>query len=214
MIYSFVGWVMEVCVAYYRNKRFVNRGFLMGPYCPIYGSSSVIMILYLSHYKDNPLTVFLLAVIICSFIEYIISYIMEKLFNARWWDYSYRKFNINGRVCLINAFFFGILGTLLVYFINPLFEGLIGKIPSHTLNIISACLMIIFMFDFCTSMGITFKLKNNIVKLSKDNTEEFNKKIKDLIENKLLNRRIIKAYPKYKINLLEKIEEYRKNRDK
>lgn len=101
LIYSFIGWFMEVCVTYPKNKKLVNRGFLLGPYCPIYGYSSIIMIFYLNHYKDNPLTVFLLAVVVCSFIEYMVSYIMEKMFNARWWDYSTRKFNINGRVCLL-----------------------------------------------------------------------------------------------------------------
>ena len=83
LIYSFIGWIMEICVTFYKSKKIINRGFLIGPYCPIYGYASIIMILYLNHYKDNPLTVFLLAVVICTFIEYIISYIMEKLFNAR-----------------------------------------------------------------------------------------------------------------------------------
>lgn len=106
LIYSFIGWAMEVCVTFPKYKKFVNRGFMLGPYCPIYGYSSIIMILYLNHYKDNPLTVFLLAVVVCSFIEYMVSYFMEKIFKARWWDYSNRKFNINGRVCLNNAFFF------------------------------------------------------------------------------------------------------------
>lgn len=78
LIYSFIGWFMEVCVTYPKNKKLVNRGFLLGPYCPIYGYSSIIMIFYLNHYKDNPLTVFLLAVVVCSFIEYMVSYIMEK----------------------------------------------------------------------------------------------------------------------------------------
>ena len=65
LIYSFIGWAMEVCVTFPKYKKFVNRGFMLGPYCPIYGYSSIIMILYLNHYKDNPLTVFLLAVVVC-----------------------------------------------------------------------------------------------------------------------------------------------------
>lgn len=78
LIYSFIGWAIEVCVTFPKYKKFVNRGFMLGPYCPIYGYSSIIMILYLNHYKDNPLTVFLLAVIVCSFIEYMVSYFMER----------------------------------------------------------------------------------------------------------------------------------------
>ena len=214
LIYSFIGWIMEICVTFYKSKKIVNRGFLIGPYCPIYGYASIIMILYLNHYKDNPLTVFLLAVVICTFIEYIISYIMEKLFNARWWDYSNYKFNINGRVCLINAFFFGVLGTFLVYYANPFFENILLKINTNTLNTISLILMILFTTDFITSMYATFKLKSSINKINKDNTEEFKKKFKEKIENKILSRRILKAYPKYKNNIIKKIEEYRQKIEK
>lgn len=214
LIYSFIGWIMEICVTFYKSKKIINRGFLIGPYCPIYGYASIIMILYLNHYKDNPLTVFLLAVVICTFIEYIISYIMEKLFNARWWDYSNYKFNINGRVCLINAFFFGVLGTFLVYYANPFFENILLKINTNTLNTISLILMILFTTDFITSMYATFKLKSSINKINKDNTEEFKKKFKEKIENKILSRRILKAYPKYKNNIIKKIEEYRQKIEK
>ena len=206
LIYSFIGWIMEICVTFYKSKKIINRGFLIGPYCPIYGYASIIMILYLNHYKDNPLTVFLLAVVICTFIEYIISYIMEKLFNARWWDYSNYKFNINGRVCLINAFFFGVLGTFLVYYANPFFENILLKINTNTLNTISLILMILFTTDFIISMYATFKLKSSINKINKDNTEEFKKKFREKIENKILSRRILKAYPKYKNNIIKKIE--------
>lgn len=214
LIYSFIGWIMEICVTFYKSKKIINRGFLIGPYCPIYGYASIIMILYLNHYKDNPLTVFLLAVVICTFIEYIISYIMEKLFNARWWDYSNYKFNINGRVCLINAFFFGVLGTFLVYYANPFFENLLLKINTNTLNTISLILMILFTTDFIISMYATFKLKSSINKINKDNTEEFKKKFREKIENKILSRRILKAYPKYKNNIIKKIEEYRQKIEK
>lgn len=214
LIYSFIGWIMEICVTFYKSKKIINRGFLIGPYCPIYGYASIIMILYLNHYKDNPLTVFLLAVVICTFIEYIISYIMEKLFNARWWDYSNYKFNINGRVCLINAFFFGVLGTFLVYYANPFFENILLKINTNTLNTISLILMILFITDFIISMYATFKLKSSINKINKDNTEEFKKKFREKIENKILSRRILKAYPKYKNNIIKKIEEYRQKIEK
>ena len=213
LIYSFIGWIMEICVTFYKSKKIINRGFLIGPYCPIYGYASIIMILYLNHYKDNPLTVFLLAVVICTFIEYIISYIMEKLFNARWWDYSNYKFNINGRVCLINAFFFGVLGTFLVYYANPFFENILLKINTNTLNTISL-ILILFITDFIISMYATFKLKSSINKINKDNTEEFKKKFREKIENKILSRRILKAYPKYKNNIIKKIEEYRQKIEK
>lgn len=89
LIYSFVGWAIEVVVTFNKDKKFVNRGFLLGPYCPIYGFSSIIMILYLSRYRNSFITVFLLAVVVCSIMEYLVSYLMEKLFKAKWWGKGY-----------------------------------------------------------------------------------------------------------------------------
>lgn len=213
LIYSFMGWSIEVVNSLISEKKFVNRGFMLGPYCPIYGYSAIIMVLYLDQYRDNVLTVFLLAVVVCSVVEYLVSYVMEKLFNARWWDYSNRKFNINGRVCLTNAFLFGILGVILVYFINPFLYGLLSEVNTKVLMIISIILLVLFVIDFITSMGVTCKLKNSMKRIKKDSTEEMNKKVKEVIESKILNRRIFKAFPSFKINIIgikdikEKIEE-------
>lgn len=212
LIYSFLGWIIEVISVGMKEKKFINRGFLMGPYCPIYGFSAVIMIFYLNHYKDNILTVFLLAVIVCSIIEYLVSYIMEKLFSARWWDYSNRKFNLNGRVCLSNAIAFGVLGVILVYYLNPFLNSLLADIKPSILNIIAIILFVLFLTDFIISFSITFKLKNTVKKIHKDNTEEFTKKVREIIENKVLNRRIFKAYPEFKKRLLTKMNEIKNER--
>ena len=113
LTYSCLGWIMEVIVTYPDTKKFVNRGFLIGPYCPIYGYCSIAMILLLNNVKSNIL-LFLLCIIVCSIGEYATSYIMEKMFHARWWDYSKHKFNLNGRICLSNCLAFGVLGFLLI----------------------------------------------------------------------------------------------------
>ena len=212
LIYSFLGWTIEVIVTFYKDKKFVNRGFLLGPYCPIYGFSSIVMILYLNRYCDSFITVFLLAVVVCSIIEYLVSYLMEKLFNARWWDYSNRKFNIDGRVCLENSIWFGLLGTLLIYVVNPFLYNLISKMSDNVLLIVGSFLLIIFVIDLIISLNVTFKIKSNITKLiKKDSTEEFNHKIKELIDSKLLNRRLFKAFPKLKFNIKDKVIDIRNN---
>lgn len=212
LIYSFLGWAIEVIVTFYKDKKFVNRGFLLGPYCPIYGFSSIVMILYLNRYCDSFITVFLLAVVVCSIIEYLVSYLMEKLFNARWWDYSNRKFNINGRVCLENSIWFGLLGTLLIYVVNPFLYNLISKMSDNVLLIVGSFLLIIFVIDLIISLNVTFKIKSNITKLiKKDSTEEFNHKIKELIDSRLLNRRLFKAFPKLKFNIKDKVIDFRNN---
>ena len=119
VIYSVIGWIMEVIYTLVIDKKFTNRGFLVGPYCPIYGVGAVLIIILLSGYKERPIGLFVLAIVICSILEYFTSYIMEKLFKARWWDYSNRKFNINGRICLETMVPFGVIACLIVYIVNP-----------------------------------------------------------------------------------------------
>ncbi len=197
-IYSVIGWFVEVTYVYIGTKKFINRGFLIGPYIPIYGYSALIMALYLTQYKDNPLTVFLLAIFICTFIEYMISFNMEKLFNARWWDYSNSKFNINGRVCLKNGLGFGFLSLLLIYLINPWLVNLLEKLNPKLLIIISIICLVIFVFDFVTSLIVTFDIKNKIKKFDSDSTTEIRELINEKIKKKLLKRRVLNAFPRVK----------------
>ena len=212
LIYSFIGWTIEVVVTFNKDKKFVNIGFMLGPYCPIYGFSSIIMILYLSRYRKSFITVFLQAVVVCSIMEYLVSYIMEKLFKARWWDYSNRKFNINGRVCLENSIWFGLLGALLIYIINPFLSNIISMISDNTLIIIGSILLVIFIVDLIISLNVTIKIKNTITKLiKKDSTEDFNHKIKEIINSKLLNRRLFKAFPKIKFSVKNKVIDLKNN---
>ena len=106
IFYSFIGWLYESALVTYVQKRtFINRGFFLGPYCPIYGAGAVFCYLLLKDIS-NPIILFIMAAIVCCTLEYFTSYVMEKLFHARWWDYSNLPFNINGRVCLAGAILF------------------------------------------------------------------------------------------------------------
>ena len=198
-LYSFIGWLIEIADVLIEEKELTNRGFFIGPYVPIHGAGALTIILYTSQYKDNPLTVFLLAFIICSVLEYITSYLMEKLFNARWWDYSNFKFNLNGRICLRNSVLFGVLGLLLIYTINPFISNIIEIIPTKITIIISLILFILFTADIIISFKITGKLKKtfNNMNIKKDNTTEIKEKVfKTLKENKKhLQIRILKSFP-------------------
>ena len=107
-IYSIIGWIGEVIYCYIYDKKFTNRGFLFGPFCPIYAFGALFIIFMLSKYKSNPFLIFSFGLIGCSIIEFITSFIMEKIFNSKWWDYSKYKFHISGRICLINNLIFGI----------------------------------------------------------------------------------------------------------
>ena len=122
LIYSFGGWFLESVGGILNVKKFVNRGFLIGPYCPIYGIGVICFTLLLSDYKNDLVVLFFLSMLVAGILEYLTSYFMEKLFNARWWDYSKNKFNINGRICLETMIFFGICGCLFLTILNPFFE--------------------------------------------------------------------------------------------
>lgn len=127
IIYAMIGWCIEIINGLIQTKKFVNRGFLIGPYCPIYGVGGILITLLLSKYYNDPIVLFFMGIAVCGILEYLTSYIMEKIFKARWWDYSKRKFNINGRICLETIIPFGLLGCFIIYISNPLFINLINK---------------------------------------------------------------------------------------
>lgn len=208
IIYSVTGWIIEVIATYPDTKCFVNRGFLIGPYCPIYGNCAIAMILLL-HNVTNPILLFILSIIICSVGEYVTSYVMEKLFHARWWDYTKNKFNINGRICLVNSLAFGVLGFLLIKFVNPFVVGLITKLSPTIMNILFYTMLILFLIDNVISFKVIFKIKNMSVKyVHLDNTKEITEKVKKILSDNVLAKRVFKAFPniRFKFNLKEKMK--------
>ena len=164
-------------------KKFVNRGFLIGPYCPVYGAGVVLITVLLKQYTSDYVVFLLLAMIICGVLEYATSYFMEKWFNARWWDYSNRKFNINGRICLENVFLFGVAAAVIIYATNPLLENLFMRIPVDIKHIVVGTLSIGFIIDTFFSFKIIAKFKNEVTKEARDNTEEMSEMVMDKAED-------------------------------
>lgn len=197
IIYSFIGWVIEVIATSKDTKKFVNRGFLIGPYCPIYGTCALLMILIPN--QKNLLLLFIVAFLICSIAEYVTSYLMEKLFKARWWDYSRRKFNLNGRICLRMSVAFGLLGVLLIRYVNPLITSMLIKIPLNTINIIFYTLLIIFIIDNIISFKVIIKIKETTKFIKMDNTKEITEKVKTILGNSFFVKRLLSAFPNFKI---------------
>lgn len=180
--YAFAGWLMESVGGIINVKKFVNRGFLIGPYCPVYGIGVVLITLLLGKYANDIPALFVLSTLICGTLEYFTSYMMEKLFNARWWDYHNRKFNINGRVCLETLIPFGVGGSLILCVINPFFINLYSKMPDLVRHIIVGVLAVGFIIDVIASFIIILSFKGATYK-SKDNTEEISNMVKDKTED-------------------------------
>ena len=225
-LYSFLGWLMETTLVSLQSKKFINRGFFMGPYCPIYGTGGVLL-LVLSPYKDSPFLVFILSIVICSIIEYLTSYILEMIYKVRWWDYSNRMFNLNGRVCLFNSICFGLLGMLMVSYLNPVFLNLITSLSDTILTIIALIILIITLIDMSITFSIMFDIRKTIINLkektitsifkkNQDNTEEVSKRVKNILKEKsIIHKHLSNAFSDlkvYKNNFFAKTEELLKRK--
>ena len=211
IIISICGWIMEVTLQLIQKHKFADRGFLIGPYCPIYGCGGILITFCLTGLEEHPVALFSMAILICGILEYATSYIMEKLFHARWWDYSENKYNINGRVCLETIIPFGILGLILIYFINPLIFDNLVKLPGNILNIIAIIVVVFFVIDNIVSLKVISNVRSVTNKFDqenpKDNTEEISQKVKEFLRSKsILNRRLVNAFPKLTAILKEQGE--------
>lgn len=211
LIYSFIGWFYEVLLTLVKKKKFINRGFLIGPYCPIYGVGSLFVIFLLNDYLDKPFGLFILSMVICSIVEYTGSFLLEKIFKTSWWDYSSQKFNINGRICLETMIPFGLGCMLIIYIVNPFFVSILIKIPKVVANIIAVILLILFIIDFTVSFQIIWKFKKISDDAKKDNTEKVTEYVKKEILNrkKVLYTRLINAFPNLKV--LKRMQNLKKN---
>lgn len=211
IIISICGWIMEVTLQLIQKHKFADRGFLIGPYCPIYGCGGLLITVCLTGLEEHPVALFSMAILICGILEYATSYIMEKLFHARWWDYSENKYNINGRVCLETIIPFGILGLILIYLVNPFIFDNLSKVPENILNIIAIAVLVLFIADNLVSLKVISNVRLATTKFDKenpkDNTEEISQKVKEFLKDKsILNRRLVNAFPKLTAILKEKSE--------
>ena len=196
IVYSFLGWSMEVIGKLIEKHKFINRGFLIGPLCPIYGFGCIIIYFLLNRYSNNVFILFVASIFVCSVLEYFTSYFMEKIFKTRWWDYTRRKFNLNGRICLETMIPFGILGCVMILVLNPIVFSFLKLFSKNILIIISIITFIILIVDYVASTCIIFNFRNTISNFEKDATEEITKKVKEVFMKKgYFSRRLIKAFP-------------------
>lgn len=204
IIYSFIGWLIEVIVVLPNEKKFVNRGFLIGPIVPIWGSGAILITLVLSK-SDSLISLVLSSAVIASFLEYVVNYLMELIFKARWWDYSHLPFNLNGRIWIGSALMFGIGGLLVINYGNPFFLKLIDSLSTDALIIVNSIILFILLIDIFVSCNVITKLKLSAESLRKDYTEEISSKVMAVLSEKSKNfKRLLKAFPNVEFNFLNK----------
>ncbi len=161
VFYSFGGWVYESILCSVTEKRWVNRGFLYGPLCPIYGAGAVLILLTLGRIR-SPIALFLAGMSLTSLLEYLVSWMLEKIFHARWWDYSQMRFQLNGRICLLGAVVFGLFAVTLVKWIHPVVYAATLRIPVEWTYAVSAMLFAGLMTDTAITVARMLKMNDKL----------------------------------------------------
>ncbi|WP_294371392.1 putative ABC transporter permease [uncultured Clostridium sp.] len=210
--YSFGGWCLEVAYYFKNEKKFVNRGFLKGPFCPIYGFCIVTLILLLEPYKNNFLLLFLSAFFITSFLEYVTGFLLEKIFKTKWWDYTDDPFNIHGRVCLPYSLLWASGEVLIIKIINPVIINVICNIPEFFTILGFYFILFYFFTDFIltvlslldsskfslpfafASINFSFDKANPILSLYKESTYRFKNIEIKFHRFRLNNRKFIRNF--------------------
>lgn len=209
-MYCVIGYVLECIFCSIIDKKLVlNRGFLIGPYLPIYGKGALCIILLLNKYLKDPFALFIMASLIATVLEYFASYFMEKIFKARWWDYSEKKFNLNGRVCLTNTVLFGLGGLIVMYVINPFLTGILDGFSKTTITVLGLIFFTIYAVDTIISFTTIYKLRSSSTSLKKDSTEEISEQVREtILKNSYFKKRLLNAFPR-----VETSEMYNKIKD-
>lgn len=165
IIYSMLGWVCESIWCSIGAKKLVKRGFLFGPWCPIYGFGAVFVLFFAAPVQKQPLLVFLVSLAATTLLEYFTGWLLETLFQTQWWDYSNRRFNLKGRICLRNSLLFGIMGLALIYLVHPFVNSWLLALNPQTRRVISSVALAVFLLDFICSLVVITGLKKRMQKL-------------------------------------------------
>ena len=197
--FSCIGWLMAVTLKYIQYHRFINRGYLIGPYCPIYGCGVVAVTVLVGGvigYEGSITDTFLAGFIICGILEYFVSWYMEKMFHARWWDYSTKPMNLHGRIWIGNLVLFGVGSVIVMKWIDPIFFTEVEKWPKSVVILSAVFVTVLLITDNIVSYFLMNVVKKEIDGSEADNTEEISQKVRALLKNrKALLRRIQAAYP-------------------
>lgn len=164
-VYSFLGWVCETFYCSVGQRHFVNRGFLFGPVCPVYGFGALAVLYLLAPFTRQPILLFIAAMVVTSLLEYLTGFLLEKLFHTKWWDYSTYRFNLHGRVCLKNSLLFGLIALIMVLFINPAVQRRLSQLSPPVSAAFSLLLAAAFMADTVQSVRSALALSRKAEQL-------------------------------------------------
>ena len=186
-IYAFLGWCTEVSYAALVTGRFVNRGFLNGPVCPVYGFGVVIVLACLTPLADNLFVLFLGSVVLTSILEWLTGFVLEKLFHQRWWDYSDQPFNLSGYVCLRFSVAWGFACLFVVELLHPAVRLFIRLIPQVLGVVLLALMGAVMAVDLAATVSTVVKLNRRLEQIDelaariKEASNEFGENLADRV---------------------------------
>lgn len=161
-VYCFLGWCFESALVSVAQRRPVNRGFLKGPFLPIYGTGAIAILLLTLPVRANPLLVFLLGMLAATALEFVTGACMERLFKVRYWDYSHKRFNVHGYICLTSSLAWGALSVMLVGFLHAAVEHFVLRLSADMVRALDFVLSVVFVYDFVTSLRAAYSLRKLI----------------------------------------------------
>lgn len=192
IIFSIFGLLIETIFCYATTGVLESRkGLIWGPFCPVYGVGATILIILLDRYHKKPIKLFIAGSIMGNIIEYSLSYILEAMYGARFWDYSYLNWNLNGRICITYSIFWGILAVILIKLVKPIIDKIINQIPNNlTINI---SIIILILIDCLATVWAVKTYQNRAIN---NNSQNKKSKIIQYIENTLFsNEKMKKTFP-------------------
>lgn len=170
--YCFLGWVWETCYVSVLKARWVNRGFMRGPFLPIYGSGAIVVLIFTLPFRTNAVLVFFAGMISATILEYFTGVAMEKLFHVRYWDYSNQRLNLNGHICVTSSLAWGAFSVILTLYGHTLVEKLTMRLNRNFLEVIVFVLTVYISIDMAESVREAFNLKEVLLSLE-ESSEEF-----------------------------------------
>lgn len=201
-VYGFLGWCTEVAFAAVKDRKFVNRGFLNGPICPIYGFGVTIVVALLEPYKDHLFILYFFSVILVTLLEGLTGWAMDVIFHDKWWDYSDQPLNIGGYVCLVFSLIWGVACVVIMKFIHPLIHTVLTFIP-HTIGLILIIILGVAMFaDLYVTASAILKFNRHLARMEKIAKElhEISDQIGDDISEKVFTALEKQAESKQKLD--------------
>lgn len=184
--YCFCGWCFESAYVSIRRRKLTNRGFMRGPFLPIYGSGAIMMLVVSMPFQDNVVLTYLAGCVGATALEYVTGVAMEALFKVRYWDYSNQKFNFQGHICLSSTLVWGAFTVVLTRFIHVPVERMVLAIPSKVLTVVTLILTAVIFSDFALSFKASIDLRNVLDKMerAKEELSHIQKRLNTLIEQK------------------------------